>query len=140
MARATVSCSHPQRVAVVLNFDNSGWHIDNTRLIDGIAGFVEHTALNFEVVIRPVLTRNHKRELTWLLVSSSTTFDCSVTTATSISSASQSNSSNDFAIYSCLKRTERGAGTSLARELGMYREEYIACHKRKDCWLCRALR
>ena len=30
--------------------------IDNTRLIDGIAGFVEHTALNFEAVIRPVLT------------------------------------------------------------------------------------
>ena len=44
MARATVSCSHPHRVAVELNFDNSGWHIDNTRLIDGIAGFVEQSS------------------------------------------------------------------------------------------------
>ena len=70
MAHATFSCSHPQRVAVVLNSDNSGWHMDNTRLIDGIAGPVEHTALNFDAVIRPVLTRNHKRELAWLLVSS----------------------------------------------------------------------
>ena len=109
----------PQFLTAVLNFDNSGWQIENTRRTDGIAGSVENTALSFDAVILPALMRNHKCELVWRLVSSSTACDWVTVTTVSVSSASRNNPSKDFSIFSCLNRSQRGGGSLLAKELGM---------------------
>ena len=92
--------------------------MDKIRLTDGIAGSVEHTAFSFDAVILPALMRNHSGELAWVLVSSSTAFDWSKVTTTSVSSGSCSKSSNDLSRCSGLKRSQRGGGNPFASELG----------------------
>jgi hypothetical protein len=64
-------------VAAVLNFDNSGWQMDDIRVSEGLAGSVQQASLNREAVILPDRILDHNRDLLWPRVRFSPKSACS---------------------------------------------------------------